>query len=154
MEMNDLEASVTGLVKPVLDDLGIELYCIQISGGKGRGLLRVFIEKEGGVTIDDCQRVSREIEAILDVEDPMPGPFTLEVSSPGIERPLNRPEDFRRFTGQTARVVTIESVENQKFFVGEILEAGDDEIIMLLPKERQVAIAYKIISKARLEVNV
>ena len=154
MEMNDLEARVTGLIKPVLDDIGIELYCIQIPGVKARGLLRVFIEKEGGVTINDCQRVSREIEAILDVEDPMPGHFTLEVSSPGLDRPLNRPEDFKRFTGQTARVVTMKTVENQKFFTGKILEAGEDEIIMLLPKDRQVVIAYKIISKARLEVNV
>ena len=145
---------MTGLLKPVLDDLGIELYCVQISGGKGRGLLRVFIEKEGGVSIDDCQRVSREFEAVLDVEDPMQGPFTLEVSSPGLDRPLNRPEDFKRFAGETARVVTLESVENQKYFAGKILEAGDDEIIMLLPKDRQVVIAYKIISKARLEVNV
>ena len=145
---------MTGLVKPVLDDLGIELYSLQIPGVKGRGLLRVFIEKEGGVTIDDCQRVSREIEAILDVEDPMPGPFTLEVSSPGLDRPLKRPEDFKRFSGQTARVVTLEPVENQKFFIGKILEAGDDEMIMLLPKDRQVVIAYKKISRARLEVNV
>ncbi len=154
MEKNDMEIRVTGLIKPVLDDHGIELYCIQIPPAKGRGFLRVFIEKEGGVTIDDCHRVSREIEAVLDVEDPIAGSYTLEVSSPGLDRPLNRPEDFRRFSGQTARIVTFEPVDNQKFFVGEILEAGDDSIVMLMPTDRKVVIEYKKISKARLEVNV
>ena len=116
--------------------------------------MRLFIEKEGGVTIDDCQRVSREVEAILDVEDPITGPYTLEVSSPGLDRPLKRPEDFKRYEGRIARVVTLEPVDNQKFFVGEILEAGDDAIVMLMPTDKKVDIEYKKISRARLEVNV
>lgn len=149
-----LEAKVEGVIRPLLDDLGIELYDMSVLASRGRSLLRVFIEKEGGVTIDDCERVSREIEALLDVEDPIPGPYTLEVSSPGLDRPLKTPEHFRRFSGSAARVVTFEPIENQTFFLGEILDAGETDIVMQLPGDRKVIIPYRMISKARLEVNV
>ena len=116
--------------------------------------MRVFIEKEGGVTLGDCESVSREIEAVLDVEDPIPSSYTLEVSSPGLDRPLKSPGDFKRFSGRTARVITSRPIENQTFFVGEIIEAGDVDIVLLLPKGKKVTIPYKDISRARLEVEI
>jgi len=98
--------------------------------------------------------VSREVEAVLDVEDPVPYAYVLEVSSPGLDRPLRQPKDFKKFTGKTARVVTLEPIDNQTFFVGRIEAAGDQEISLLLPDDKKIVIPYENISKARLEVEI
>jgi len=145
---------VTDLIEPVIESLGIELDELEFKRMKGKALLRVFIDREGGVTIDDCERVSREIEAVLDVEDPIPYSYVLEVSSPGLDRPLRKPEDFRKYSGSRARVITIDPIEKQNFFVGQIVEAGDSDIRILLQKDRTITIPYENISKARLEVEV
>ena len=145
---------VTDLIEPVIESLGIELDELEFKRMKGKALLRVFIDRKGGVTIDDCERVSREIEAVLDVEDPIPYSYVLEVSSPGLDRPLRKPEDFRKYSGSRARVITIDPIEKQNFFVGQIVEAGDSDIRILLQKDRTITIPYENISKARLEVEV
>jgi len=154
MDTKDLEITLRGLIEPVICDMGFELDNIELMKMGNRFLLRVFIDKEGGVTINDCERVSRQIEAQLDVEDPIPSSYILEVSSPGLDRPLRKPEDFKRFSGKTARVITHKPIENQTFFIGEIAEAGDDSIVLLLPKDKKVTIPYENISRARLEVRV
>ncbi len=154
MNIKDLEAKVREIIEPVIKDVGIGLDSIELGKMRGRFLLRVFIEKEGGVKISDCELVSREIEAVLDVEDPIPYSYTLEVSSPGLDRPLRGPEDFKRFSGKAVRIVTYDPIDKQTFFVGEIAEAGDINIVMLLPKDKKVTIPYKNISRARLEVEV
>jgi ribosome maturation factor RimP len=154
MGTNDLDKKLEGLIKPVVESIGMELSSLELHRARGRSLLRVFIDKNGGVTMDDCEDVSREVSAILDVEDPIPGPYTLEVSSPGLDRPLKNREDFKRFAGETARIVTREPIEKQTFFVGKILRAGETDIVMLLPKDREVIIPYDIISRARLEVTI
>jgi len=153
MSLNELIVRVSHLIEPVIESLGIELDELEFKRMKGKALLRVFIDREGGVTIDDCERVSREIEAVLDVEDPIPYSYVLEVSSPGLDRPLRRPEDFRKYSGSRARVITIDPIDKQNFFVGQIVEAGDNDIQILLQKERTVTIPYENISKARLEVE-
>lgn len=154
MDKKALEIKVAGIIEPVINALGIELYSIELSTERRMLLLRVFIDKEGGVTIDDCELVSREIGSILEVEDPIERAYNLEVSSPGIDRPFRRPEDYKRASGKTARVVTHEPIDKQTFFVGDIIEAGDMEIVMLLPKDKRVTIPYENISSARLEVKV
>ena len=154
MSLNDLIMKVTDLIEPVIESLGIELDELEFKRMKGKALLRVFIDRKGGVTIDDCERVSREIEAVLDVEDPIPYSYVLEVSSPGLDRPLRKPEDFRKYSGSRARVITIDPIEKQNFFVGQIVEAGDSDIRILLQKDRTITIPYENISKARLEVEV
>ncbi|UCH44632.1 MAG: ribosome maturation factor RimP [Nitrospiraceae bacterium] len=154
MSLSDLIVKVTDLIEPVIESLGIELDELEFKRMKGKALLRVFIDRKGGVTIDDCERVSREIEAVLDVEDPIPYSYVLEVSSPGLDRPLRKPEDFRKYSGSRARVITIDPIEKQNFFVGQIVEAGDSDIRILLQKDRTITIPYENISKARLEVEV
>jgi len=154
MDLDSIKEQVRGIIRPVINSLDLELDDIELSRMRGKALLRVFIDKEGGVTIDDCERVSREVEAILDVEDPIPCSYVLEVSSPGLDRPLKGPGDFKRFAGRNARVVTLEPVDKQSFFIGKIAAAGDSEIELLLPQDKQVTIEYKNISKARLEVEV
>ncbi len=153
MNVKELEERVRGLIGPVIKAVGMEIESIKLAKMERKYLLRVFIEKERGVTLDDCERVSREIGAVLDVDDLIPYSYVLEVSSPGLDRPLRNPTDFKRFAGRTARIVTSMPIENQKFFIGEIVEAGDVEVVMLLPKGRKVTIPYKDISRARLEVK-
>lgn len=153
MDTKDLAEKIEKIVNPVINSMGVWLEEIELKKQGRRFLLRIFVDKEGGVSLDDCERVSREIEAQLDVEDTIPGSYILEVSSPGLDRPLRRPEDFRRFKGNLARIVTSRSIDNQTFFIGEIVDAGDEGIVLLLPGEKRVNIEYKDISKARLEVN-
>jgi ribosome maturation factor RimP len=154
MDIKSLRNKVGELIEPVVNELGMSLDYLELARMRGKFLLRVFIEKEGGVTLDDCENASRDIEAVLDVEDPIPSAYTLEVSSPGIDRPLRKPEDFKRFLNRMARITTSRPVENQSFFVGEIIEAGDDGIVLLLPKDRKVSIRYEDVTRARLEVMI
>jgi ribosome maturation factor RimP len=154
MKIEELKVTLTGLITPVVNAAGVELYDMEVAKMKGKILLRVYIDREGGVMIDDCELVSREIEAMLDVEDPIPYSYVLEVSSPGLDRPLKKPEDFKRFSGKKVRLVTRETVEKQNFFVGEIELATDDIVVLLLPRDRKITIPYDNISRARLEVEV
>jgi ribosome maturation factor RimP len=153
MERREMEEKVKEVIDPVIRDMGLALDYLELSQMRKRFLLKVFIEKKGGITLDDCEKVSREIEAVLDVEDPIPYSYTLEVSSPGLDRPLRNPADFKRFTGKMVRVVTSRPVENQTFFIGEIIEAGDDGVVLRLPKNKRVALPHEDISRARLEVT-
>jgi len=153
-DIDKLADKIKKIIEPVINTGGIELYDIEFNRMRGKGLLRVFIEKEGGVTIEDCGRISREIEAVLDVEDPIPFSYVLEVSSPGLDRPLKKLEDFNRYSGNMVRVTTLEPVDNQTFFIGTIDKVENDEISLLLHKNRKVIIPFKNISKARLEVEV
>ena len=154
MKLDELKDRITGLIEPVVNAAGVELDDLEMGKMQGKMLLRVYIDKAGGVTIDDCEIVSREVEAVLDVEDPIPYSYVLEVSSPGLDRPLKSPKDFRRFSGEKVRVVTRDPIDRQTFFVGELESATDDNIVLLLPREKKVTIPYENISKARLEVEV
>jgi ribosome maturation factor RimP len=150
----EIRTRIREIIEPLINSLGITVDHVEFSRMGGKGLLRVFIDREGGVTLDDCEQVSREIEAALDVEDPIPYSYVLEVSSPGLDRPLKQLEDFRKYTGKTARVITFEPIDRQTFFIGKIVDVGGDEISLLLPKDRKIIIPYKNISKARLEVEL
>jgi ribosome maturation factor RimP len=152
--IDELRDKIKIIIEPVINAAGMELYDIEFNRMRGKGLLRVFIEKEGGVTIDDCERISREIEAALDVEDPIPFSYVLEVSSPGLDRPLRKLDDFNKYSGNMVRVITLEAIDDQTFFIGTIEKVENDEISLLLPKNRHVIIPFKNISKARLEVEV
>lgn len=154
MKVEELKNRLMGLIEPVVGAAGVDLEDIEVLKMKGKILLRVYIDREGGVTIDDCELVSRDIEAVLDVEDPIPSSYVLEVSSPGLDRPLKKPKDFKRFSGKKVRLVTREPVEKQNFFVGEIGLATDDTVVLLLPRDKKVAIHYDNISRARLEVEI
>ncbi|OHE56310.1 MAG: hypothetical protein A2027_02830, partial [Thermodesulfovibrio sp. RBG_19FT_COMBO_41_18] len=110
------------------------------------------IDKQGGVTLNDCERFSKSLGTVLDVENPFPGSYTLEISSPGLDRPLKGVKDFEKNKGKLARVITVEKIENQKFFIGRILEVSN-HFVKLLVNERKIDIPFDRISKARLEVE-
>lgn len=154
MNVERVREKVRDTIGPVINDLGLELYDLELKQMKGKALLRVFIDREEGITIDDCERVSREIEALLDVEDPIPCAYVLEVSSPGLDRPLKSAGDFKRTIGESVRVVTQEPIDKQSFFIGKLTRAGEDDIVLLLPESREVRIPYAKISRARREVEV
>ncbi len=154
MSTEETRIRIREIIEPLINSLGITVDHVEFSKMGGKGLLRVFIDKEGGVTLDDCEQVSREIEAVLDVEDPIPYSYVLEVSSPGLDRPLKLLNDFKKNMGKTARVVTFEPIDRQTFFIGRIVGVTDDEISLLLPKDRKIVVPYKNISKARLEVEL
>jgi ribosome maturation factor RimP len=150
--MNDMKNKVIRLAKQVADEQGVELFDIELLG-KGKLLLRVIIDKEGGVTLDDCEKLSKNLGAIMDIEDPLPGPYTLEISSPGLDRPLKGIMDYEKNTGKLARVVTVEKIENQNFFIGRIIKV-DKQNIKLLVNAREIDIPFEKISRAKLEVEL
>ncbi len=150
--MDDIKQKISELTRQVADEQGLEIFDIELLG-KGKLLLRVVIDKEGGVTLDDCERYSKSFGAVLNVEDPFPGPYTLEISSPGLDRPLKGIKDFEKNIGKLIRIVTVEKIENQGFFIGRIMKV-DSNFIKLLVNKREIDIPFEKISKARLEVEL
>ena len=151
--MGTIEGKISELAQKVAGPMGFTVEAVEISGSGRRPVLRIYIDKEGGVNIADCEAVSREMSALLDVEDVMQGAYILEVSSPGLDRPLRKPADFARQTGKLARVVTKEPFEGQTFMIGRIVEAGGD-FFTLNVGEREVKIPYEAVTRARLEVEI
>lgn len=138
------------LLEPAIADLGLELVGIEFSPNSGSSLLRVYIdEPERGITIDDCERASREISALLDVNDPVAGRYTLEVSSPGLERPLFTPAHFERFAGEQVRINVNLPIDGRRRFQGRI-DAVDAERVTIEQDGAPMQIAHANIAKARL----
>lgn len=147
------------LVMPIVADFGMELVELEFKREGRSWALCLFIDKPGGVTLDDCAEVSREVSAILEVEDPIESAYRLEVSSPGIDRPLKKPADFERFSGQLVKIKTRSLLDpddrghRRKTFVGELLGL-DGEMVRLRQSDRRggvIAIAMDEIAKANLE---
>jgi ribosome maturation factor RimP len=141
------------LVRPVVEDLGYELWELEYSPGRGNGLLRLYIDAPAGIAIDDCERVSRAVSALLDVEDPVPGQYTLEVSSPGLERPLRTPEHFAPYTGEKVFVEMAQPVEGRRRFEGVLAAAGARTIEVEVDGRRH-ALPINGIRKAHLAPDV
>lgn len=151
--MATITGRVYGLAREVADGLGFELEDVELLGSGRRQILRVTIDRPGGVTLDDCEAFSRDFEAILDVEDPIAGPYTLEVSSPGLDRPLKKPVDFEKSVGKLVRVVTRDKVHGRSFLLGRLREVRGDRIRLLLGEE-EVEVPFENIKRARLEVEI
>jgi ribosome maturation factor RimP len=148
----ELKERIRKLAEEVADQEDLELVDLELTRGR-KVVLRVFIDKEGGVTIEDCERMSRALEALLDVEDPIKESYILEVSSPGLDRPLKGRHDFIRNMGKLARIITKDKVEMQNFFIGRI-EGADENGIFLNLGKKTVFISYDNISRANLEVEI
>ncbi len=136
------------LLGPLVEDLGYELLLIELVGATPR-TLRLFIDAPGGVNLDDCELVSRNVSAALDVDDPIAGAYNLEVSSPGIERPLVREEHFRNHVGERVRIRLAKSVLGRKRFTGVLTQVVDDGVIVDVDGE-PYELAYDDIESARL----
>jgi ribosome maturation factor RimP len=137
------------LLEPVVTGLGYELVEIEYQPNPKHGVLRIFIDQPDGIQLDDCQQVSNQVSALLDVEDPIPGHFNLEVSSPGLDRPLNKVEDFERFTGETVKIKTGMAIDGQRNFKGRLCGIEGDDITIEFDG-KQVSLPLASIEKARL----
>jgi len=140
---------VRDIAAPYLRSLGLTLFDLQISGRQ----LRVFIDKESGVTLDDCTKLSRLLGPALDVAELIPQAYTLEVSSPGLNRPLRHEADFIRFIGKKIKIKTFEKLEMQKVFIGRLDDFRENAVFMTTDEGNKMRIPYDQVSKACLEVE-
>ncbi|MBS1269791.1 MAG: Ribosome maturation factor RimP [Gammaproteobacteria bacterium] len=134
------EAAVTTtvlqeLLAPGAEALGFEVLAVELSGTPGRSVVRVYIDGANGVTVDDCARASHQFSAILDVEDPIPGKYALEVSSPGLDRPLSKAKHFRAAVGQEIRLKTDVAVNGRRRFRGRLDDAGVECLELIVDGE-------------------
>lgn len=154
MTRNDeIIRKVTEIVEPVLRDDLLELVDIEFHPTGRRWMLRLFIDKEGGVGIQDCERTSREVSHLLDVEDVIEHPYVLEVSSPGLTRSLKRKQDFDRNVGKRCRIITSSQIEGKTEFRGEIV-ASTEEDVRLSDEFGTYSIPMCTIKKANLEFQM
>ena len=145
-----IEKAVTGLVEPVCTSAGLELVLVEFRREPAGRILRLYIDRpDGGVTLDDCTLISRQVTDLLDVSLEEIGPYNLEVSSPGIQRPIVRPADYRRFAGQPVRIRLHAAVDGRKKFTGTI-GAATDETVQIETDTGTVSFTYKQIARARL----
>ena len=139
--MSKVTEKVEELARPVVEDEGCELWSVEYVREAGSWYLRLFIDKDGGVGIDDCERISRRLDPILDEADPIPDSYVFEVGSAGAERELKRPSDFEKFMGSEVEVKLYQPYEGKKSLVGklEAYENGDITISSVQLKKSQIA---------------
>jgi len=140
---------VRDLAESLCESEGLELVHVEFQAEPGGRTLRLYIDKPGGISLDDCVAVSRQLSDLLDVTLEDIGPYNLEVSSPGPERPLGRIEDFSRFHGSKVKIRTARPIEGQKNFTG-VLAGVEEGQVNLTTVEKTVAIPYELIQRARL----
>ena len=139
------------MVAPTIESMGFEVVRILLTGAQ-RPTLQIMIERQDhkNLVVDDCAAVSRAVSAILDEKDPIESEYSLEVSSPGIDRPLTKPEHFSRFSGYEAKIETSDSIDGRKRFKGKIIALKDDNTILFLMDEKEYSIPFDSVSKAKL----
>jgi ribosome maturation factor RimP len=152
MGKGSVTESIEELVTPIINENRLELVDVEYKKEGKNWFLRIFIDKEGGVTVDDCTRVSRQIEDLIEVEEVVPSSYVLEVSSPGLDRPLKKEKDFLRFKGKRAHVTTYTPIHQQKSFKGTILDFQKD-VLFLNIDSQAVEIPRTQIAKAKLEIE-
>ncbi|CAM2754887.1 ribosome maturation factor RimP [Legionella worsleiensis] len=146
-----MQDELVQLLAPTVESMGYELWgCEYLSQGK-HSLLRIYIDKPEGIGIEDCQEVSKQVSALLDVEDPIPGNYSLEISSPGIPRPLFNAEQYQRYTGQPVQVKTFKPVTGKRKLLGTIVCATERAVVLDINNEHH-EILFSNIVKAYLTV--
>jgi ribosome maturation factor RimP len=153
--MSDVVDHIRQILDPILLSMGLDLWELEFQKQGPKWLLRVYIDREigGGVTLQDCETVSRDLSAALDVEDIIPHAFTLEVSSPGLDRTLSKPEHFIRFTGSAVKIKTYQPINGEKVFRGKLLGMADSVVTIELEAGTVLEIPMTNITKASLEVE-
>jgi len=144
-----IDRKLAEIVQPVIEGLGYELVRIRMQGGKTKALQIMAERPDGGIEVDDCAKISTAVSAILDVEDPFEDPYALEVSSPGIDRPLTRFKDFDMWNGFEAKIETEELVDGRRRFKGVLAGINDDEILITID-EGTIGLKFDWLSDAKL----
>ncbi len=149
----DIIFNVKELLGPILAEYRLELYDLVFKGTGRKGMLRVYIDSEQGVTIDDCANVSRELGTLLDVHDVIEDSYTLEVSSPGLTRALRNPVEFVRFLGKKVKIKTEVEIEDRNMFIGKLIQYKDDKVTVET-ENGTYEIPFGQIEKANLELDL
>ncbi|MEE2710082.1 MAG: ribosome maturation factor RimP [Gemmatimonadota bacterium] len=142
---------VRAIVEPVVTDREMELVDLELVGGRGNYILRVLIDKTSSVTLENCVQINRELSDLLDVEDPIPYRYTLEVSSPGMDRPFKTVRDYERAYGKLVKIITQESVEGNTEHIGHLESCLDDQLTIIIDKKPRV-IPMDTVAKAHREL--
>lgn len=145
-----LQERLTALLEPVIEALGYELILLELHAGRGSSLLRLYVDSPGGITVKDCTRVSREVSSVMDVEDPIQGAYQLEVSSPGLDRPLVKVGHFERFMGEQAKVQLLApNSSGRRRFSGTICGVNE-HAVTLDTTDGRIELEFSEIERARL----
>ncbi|MGL4798512.1 MAG: ribosome maturation factor RimP [Cellulosilyticaceae bacterium] len=152
MNKKQIVEQITAYLEPITDAFEYEIVDVEFVKEGPAYYLRIYIDKEGGITIDDCQKTSRAIEAVLDEKDPIEVPYILEVSSPGIDRVLKKDKDFERFAGQVVDVKLYEAMNKQKQLQGELVAKTEEMLIIKDETEEEIQIPVKNVAIVRLAI--
>jgi ribosome maturation factor RimP len=144
--------SVINLLTPVVEGLGYELVGVEYHPSGKESVLRVFIDSAHGVDVDDCARVSHQVSGVLDVEDPIAGEYLLEVSSPGLDRPIFKTADYDRFAGEAIRIKLRERIDGRRRYAGRLLGL-QDEAVLIEEQGETVAVPIAAIDRAHVELE-
>ncbi|NLL43435.1 MAG: ribosome maturation factor RimP [Firmicutes bacterium] len=153
MSRRTIEATVAEWVEEIVAGSDLELIDVEYVKEHESWILRVFLDKPGGIDLDDCQSVSQILDQKLDEEDPIPGSYSLEVSSPGLERPLKKEADFQRFAGRSVEIRTYRGIHGRKRFTG-MLEGLQDQNVLLKWEGETIEIPLELIAKANLAMEL
>ena len=143
------ETGLSKLIEPVVQELGCELWGIEKLQQGRQVVLRIYIESADGINVDDCARVSRQVSAILDVEDPIPGEYMLEVSSPGVERRLFKPEHFNVCKGEKVQITLRQAFDGRRKFKGLLCGLEDEEVVIRVDDAQEIVLPMDSIERAR-----
>lgn len=153
MSVKNINKLLEGYIAQIVDETGYELVDFEFIKEGQNWILRVFIDKEGGITIDNCETFSRKLEKLLDTEDPIQQAYMLEVSSPGIERPLKKPSDFVKYSGQTVYIKLFKAIGSKKEFYGELLGLRDGAVVIIGEDKEELSFLKTDIAVCRLSAG-
>ncbi len=148
-----IEATIEEIVQPIVDAKGFEIVDVEYVKEAGEYYLRVYLDKEGGISLNDCESVSRELSEILDVKDPITDNYYLEVSSPGLDRPLKKDKDFVRYAGRDVEIKVYKAIDGSKQLEGELVGLTEDNNIRVIIDEKEVDLTRKEVALVRLAIK-
>lgn len=151
--MEKVQITLRDQLASLVDTMGYEFVGCELTSQDGQALLRIYIDSTNGITVDDCSKVSRQISAMLDVEDPIQGEYFLEVSSPGLNRPLFEIAHYQNQIGQRVKVRICAPIQNRRKFVGILLRVDGNDIHLLVDKE-EVVLPFSNIEKANIIADI
>jgi ribosome maturation factor RimP len=149
----ELQNQLFQIMEPTVADMGCELVAVEMTTVEGRRTMRISIDKPGGIVVKDCSQINRSLSAMLDVEDPLEGAYDLEVSSPGLERPVQKTSDFERFCGYRARVQLEKDAPGRRRFTGT-LKPADTGFIQMDVDGEEIQLALELVEKAHLLLEI
>ncbi len=154
MRRREIAGQVAGLAGPIATRLGLEVVDVELVGTGRHQTLRVLVDRDGGAGVEDCARLSEALSRELDLYDLLADFYTLEVASPGLDRPLRRMGDFIQFSGRTVAVTTVAPIEGQRRFRGRLLGLVDGRVAIRLDDGRELRLAHEEIAQARLVIEM